>query len=176
MNYNDIIKYIDNNNDININILYDELINNVNKDILDFILYDKFNYEHIEEVNETIEEKIKRYDSVFKKSVKEKYKKCMITGKPLYMCQVAHIYPFSESDIIEKYDINNGLLLSIDLHLLFDNFKFIIDPDTHIVSFTDDVLNDDSMSYYITFHNTKIDLNNKNIYYLKKKYENIIKN
>jgi len=177
MNYNDIIKYIDNNNDKQINILYNELKNNLNKSLLDFIFYDKFDYEHIELPEElpekTIEEKIKRKDYDFRKSVIEKYKTCMITNKPLCISQVAHIYPYKLSDSDEKYDPENGLLLSAELHLLFDNFKFTIDPETNIITFSDDILEDNSMNYYRQYHNMKIDLNDKNKYYLRKKYSNI---
>jgi hypothetical protein len=73
MNYNDIINYIDNNIDKKIDVLYNELKNNIDITILNFIFYDRFNYEHINiNPNETYENKIKRKDNKFKESVTNK--------------------------------------------------------------------------------------------------------
>lgn len=95
-----------------------------------------------------------------------------VTNKPIHICQVAHIYPHKDCESIEKYDISNGLLLSAELHLLFDNFKFKIDPDTKFMKFLQDILDDDTMNYYKQYHNQLFPhhLTERNIYYLKKKY------
>jgi hypothetical protein len=152
---------------------YEELIKLYNDaiDKIDLIFYDLYKYEYTK-ITETIEEREKRLDSEFRNKVREKYKTCMITNKPLYVSQVAHIYPFKLCEPDEKYDISNGLLLSAELHLLFDtpDHKLIINPDTKIISFSEDILNDKSMIEYRQYQNMKIDLDEKNIYYLRKKY------
>lgn len=184
MNYNDIINYIDNDNDKNVDALYKELKYKINIDLLNFIFYDKFEYEYIEDEiieqqiienenkEETIEEREKRQDTLYRNIIQNKYKRCMITGKPLFVSQVAHIYPHKLCNQEEKYDINNGLLLSAELHILFDSTdnKLKIDPETQIISFSKEILEDETMSYYRQYHNKKINLDDKQIYYLKKKY------
>ena len=179
MNYNDIIKYIDDNNDKQINILYEELKNIVDINLLDFIFYDKFKYEYtkIIEKDETMEQREKRLDTEFRKTIRNKYTRCMITGKPLCVSQVAHIYPHNLCKPEEKYDPDNGFLLCAELHILFDSkdCDFKIDPETHLVTFSKNILEDITMSYYTQYHNKKIILNDRQKYYLKKKYDLFIK-
>ena len=75
------------------------------KEYLDYIFYALKEYEYIDdEKNETTEERHVRLDSVFKNEVKTKYSECIITGKPAWQCQVAHILPFKYSNDDEKYD------------------------------------------------------------------------
>lgn len=166
------IKNIEKDDIKNLCNLYNQLINNTDKDYLDYLFYSLKNYEHTD-IIETSEEKEKRFDKEFTKKIIKKYNNCCIlTRKPLYICQVAHIYPYARCAIDEKYDESNGLLLSTELHLLFDNDKFKIDPETQIMSFADDILNNDTISYYKQYHNKLFPykLTEKNIYYLKKKY------
>ena len=182
MNYNDIINYIDNNNDKNVDALYNELKYKINIDLLNFIFYDKFEYEHkeiiedkiIEEIiEENIEEREKRQDTIYRKLIQNKYKTCMITGKPLYISQAAHIYPHRLCTQEEKYDRENGFLLSAELHILFDSTdnKLKIDPETQIICFCEELLEDETMAYYRQYHNKKIELSDKQKDYLNKKYK-----
>ena len=171
------IKSIDKDNIIELANLYVELIKNNDTNYIDYLFYSLKKYEYTKiiettETIETIEEREKRLDTEFRNKVREKYKTCMITNKPLYVSQVAHIYPFKLCEPEEKYDISNGLLLSAELHLLFDtpDYKLRINPDTKIISFSEDILNDKSMIAYRQYHNMKIDLDEKNIHYLRKKY------
>ena len=149
---------------------YNELItfypNDKNK--IDFIFYDLFNYEP-----KKLTEKEQRKDTKFRNQVRAKYNNvCMITGKPIDICDVAHIYPFSQSSEIEKYDVDNGFLLSKELHVYFDlpTYDFKIDPDTSTIILSDDILTNSSLSEYHKYHNTKIKLNKQNKEYLRKKY------
>jgi hypothetical protein len=168
----DRIKNIDTNNKYNLCKLYNELKDNYNKDYLDYLFYSLKKYEYKEtEETEQIETREKRQDNEYRESIKKKFNYCCaVTNKPIYVCQVAHIHPYKLCNPEEKYDDSNGLLLSAELHLLFDNFKFIINPDTHIMTFSEDILQYESMSYYRQYHNAKINLSEKNIEYLKKKY------
>ena len=175
MNYNDIIKYIDDNNDKQINILYEELKNIADIDLVNFIFYDKFEYEYKEiiEKDETIEQREKRLDTEYRNTIRDKYKTCMITGKPLCVSQVAHIYPHTLCKLDEKYDPENGFLLSAELHILFDSkdCDLKINPKTQIITFSKKILEDDSMVEYKKYNNKKIELSAKQKYYLQKKYD-----
>jgi len=43
--------------------------------------------------------------------VKEYYRICIITERSDTVCEVAHIFPFSESDINDKYNPFNGHII-----------------------------------------------------------------
>jgi hypothetical protein len=128
-----------------------------------------FDFEYTQE---TTEERIKRKDTNFRNQVIEKYKRCIVTNKPLKYCQVAHIYPYAMSDETEKYDPDNALLLCSDFHIGFDHKEqdFIINPTTQSIELSEQILADNTMSDYHKYHNKKIDLSDSSIYYLKKKY------
>ena len=167
------IKSIDDNDINNLNNLYLKLIEENDKYYIDYLFYSLKKYEYKEiENTETIEQREKRLDTNYRNKVREKYKTCMITGKPLYLSQVAHIYPHTLCEPEEKYDFENGFLLSAELHILFDSTdnKLRIDPETQIISFSKEILEDDSMIEYRQYNNKKIELSAKQKYYLHKKY------
>jgi hypothetical protein len=59
-----------------------------------------------------------------------------------------------------RYDKYNGLLLRADLHVLFDNYTFSINPDTFIIEFDKDffILTND-ITEYKKFDGMKININ-----------------
>ncbi|WXH66085.1 ParB-like partition protein [Salmonella phage SeKF_80] len=58
---------------------------------------------------------------------------CAITGHNVTQClQAAHISPFADD---KNNNTSNGILMSADLHLLFDNHLMSINPDTLTVHF-----------------------------------------
>ena len=139
--------------------------------ILDMIFYDKFGYIH-----EETEDRIKRRDDKFKKEVKTRYKSCIITGKSVRICEVAHIIPFSGSNYHEKYNPDNGLLLCRELHQLFDTKSndLKINPETMCIELTEDILKDEGFQDYHQYNKKqlKIKLDDNTIKYLKQKYNN----
>jgi hypothetical protein len=170
---NDITSY--NLGDIDLNILYLDILDKYqNETLIDLAFYDLFDFEYKQTIiiEETIEERIKRKDAQFKKAVIEKYKRCIVTNKPLKYCQVAHIYPFALSDETEKYDPDNAFLLCADFHIGFDHTEsdFKINPNLKCINISELILADPTMSEYHKYHNKKIELSDRNIYYLKKKY------
>jgi hypothetical protein len=62
--------------------------------------------------------------------------KCIITGSTnSIVLEACHIISYSDcisnEDINnKKFDVNNGLLMKIDYHKMFDNFQFSINPTT----------------------------------------------
>jgi predicted restriction endonuclease len=139
-----------------------------NRTLLDIIFYDKYNYMY----GETMEEREKRRDYKFKKDVKDRYKKCIITGKSIKICEVAHIVAFRDASDMEKYDVNNGLILCCELHKLFDTKDKLlqIDADTLCIKFKKEILEDEGYVDYHKYHNMeiKVDLNDETIRYLRR--------
>lgn len=174
----DIIeKYINHNKNKSHKEIYLDLITNFNKEIeiqmINFIMYDKYNYVHNDK-EEVFEEKVKRLDNNFRKDVKEYYKKCIVTGRSSILCEAAHIYPFSQSEIDEIYNPNNGIYLCKDLHCLFDkkNNAMIITPEFKLI-LSDEILNDVEMSDYHKYHNKIIDIKPASKKYFEKYFEMI---
>lgn len=66
-------------------------------------------------------------DESFKNQVKKKYDKCIVSGNPVIECDVAHIVPLNQN---YNFDPDNGLLISTNLHRLFDLYYWTINPDT----------------------------------------------
>lgn len=98
---------------------------------------DNFNLEEIKIVVKLkfqgiIPEKAKQYCLVKKRTGQQNFRDfiirrdnfCILSDKHPSICQACHILDYKNSDNQEKYDINNGLLLSNDLHKAFDNNFF----------------------------------------------------
>ena len=118
---------------------YELLLEIYDKAIVDFYMYDKYNYLYRED---TIEPQINRNGQItFKKQLIERYGCCIISKNTENTCDAAHIIPYSELKNGNKYDIDNGLLLRTDLHRFFDNKILKINPITLIVSFNKEWLN-----------------------------------
>lgn len=67
---------------------------------------------------------------LYREGIINRYKKCIITGMSINVCEAAHIIPFSESDKDNNFNIDNGLLLNATLHKLFDKYHLSINPIT----------------------------------------------
>ena len=141
---NDIINYIEQHSNTDTKLIIYDIIKNFDnskivslEDTIDdilLILEIEFNIKDIIITNNEITEiREKRNDYQFRKSVINHYKKCIISGLNVKRCEVAHIKPFSQCDINEKYDPNNGLLLDSGLHKLFDRYEFSINPETYML-------------------------------------------
>lgn len=106
------------------------------KSIVDFIMYDLFEYAH----DDTHQNK--QYQSLqttrigqdeFRNALIKRYGKCIITDDDPQMCQACHIIPFKECN---NYQIDNGLLMTASLHKLFDDYDMTIDHINHIIKFS----------------------------------------
>jgi len=168
-------KIVAKNDHSNLKLLFEELIEKFTSDIekieIEFIMYERFKYKYVNNENnldESTEEKVKRKDNKFKEEVKKYYKNCVITGRSSKVCEVAHIKPFSESNSEEKYDPNNGLLLSADLHKLFDKKLLTINPETFELQLKDEVLSDIEFKDYYQYNgkNLEIKLESKKFFIL----------
>ena len=165
-----ILKKLDELNVSNDNIsdIFIELLNIYERPILNFIFYDKYKYIHLD----TAENKIRRQQYLFRKQLIDRYKKCIITGTSVSLCDAAHIIPYCDSDNDAKYDVNNGLLLVTDLHKMFDNGNLKINPITLKIELSDYALYNDDYKRYHKYHNMSLNitLNIETIGFLIKKY------
>jgi len=146
---------------------YESLLKRYDANLLS--LYFKYNYDYNYE--ETQENKIRRYQDKFRRDLIDRYKSCVITGNDIEMCDAAHILPFSESDLVSKYDVDNGLLLSGEMHKLFDRKHLKINPDTLCIEFSEKMLQNKNNNCN-QYHGTKLrsELNDNTKSYLKQVY------
>lgn len=160
--YNDIISY----DPINKAKIYKKMIKKHEKSQVDFIMYDTFGYIH---AKLGAHEK-RRDQNTFRKKLIKRYENCIITDTDEQICEACHIIPFTECDEVDKYNVDNGLLLRSDLHKLFDSKELKINPDTMILEFSEKILNNAKMQKYKKYHGKKINVNENSIAYLRKIY------
>lgn len=149
--------------------------------------YDKNYYEHYEFDNKifdfithdiTLKKLVsdRKGQKKFKKKLIKRYNnKCVISNIPIIVSEAAHIIPFSLCKTNNKYDVNNGLLLSANLHKLFDGYKMSINNYGYVV-FSHDVLSDKSYIDVHKYNNKFIKLNNKTMKNLNVHYKIFLKN
>jgi predicted restriction endonuclease len=160
MNKHQLEKFINNNDD-----------NSVTLETLLFVAYDLHKYEPD---NKITEKKLKRqYQYRFRKELENRYKKCIISKKSVTVCEACHIIPFSESDHKQIYDVNNGLLMSADLHKLFDKYIISIDNDRKLV-FAKNLLKDSAYKEFRRYDDVVIDLNKETMQNMKQHYEKFL--
>jgi len=151
-----IEKYIESNNN-----------NKITIETLLFIIYDVHKYNP---TGKLVEQQTKRqFQSKFKKQLEKTYKKCVISNRDMDLCEACHIIPFSESNNAQMYDVNNGLLLSSDLHKLFDKYNLSIN-ETGKVVLSDDILIKKSYSDYHKYDGIQLKLNSETLKNLKVHY------
>ena len=123
---NDLEEYLLTNNTVNENNYkqfnydsYEEF-----KIDLDFLLSNIYSDIHI--INfQTREQRLDQ--DTFRKELIKKYNRCVISDSIDIECEACHIIPYS---ICKNFDIDNGLLLSSDLHKTFDKYCWSINPKT----------------------------------------------
>lgn len=120
-----------------------------------------------------------RDDNYFRTKIKNKFKKCIICDNcPEYTYQVAHIWNYKDckTSAIDAYNINNGLLMCANTHILFDNNILQIKPvldcelnssDEYLATI---IINENEAREYYKYNNKQICLNYENIKYLEKRY------
>lgn len=68
---------------------------------------------------------------LFREKLIDKFGKCALEDLHPKLCEAAHILPYSDcKSKKDKYDINNGVLLSSTMHKAFDRNFFTIDEKT----------------------------------------------
>jgi hypothetical protein len=146
--------------------IYTRLINICDNSKLDFVMYDLYKYTH-----EHIKDKIIRKDQTyFRDELIQKYNSCIVSGSSSITCEACHIIPYSECDDEDKYNINNGLLLRSDLHILFDKKLIKINPETYCLELDNSILQDYNMQDYIKYNNKPLNISKFSYQYLKSIY------
>jgi len=145
--------------------IYNNLVQQYDSDKLDFVMYDLYKYIH-----EPTHEKIIRKDQTyFRNELINIYKTCIITGSSPILCEACHIIPYSECEA-DKYNIDNGLLLRSDLHILFDKKLIKINPYNQCLELDSSLLHDITMKDYIKYNNIKLNISKSSYKYLKSIY------
>jgi hypothetical protein len=175
-------KNINTNIDIN-NILSQEFINNLlNIYSIEKVIYCLkylFDIEIIFDTELKYKSSIARDDNEYKKAVKNKFKKCIICDNcPEYTYQVAHIWNYKncKNNIEDVFNINNGLLMCANSHLLFDNHILKLQVSNELYSATEFevkiIIDKNKANEYNKYNNKSIFLNYENIKYIEKRYSN----
>jgi hypothetical protein len=169
LNIENVIINIDNIDDIT--DIYIKLIEQFDRITVDLYLYHTYQYLYNDNDDNIDEIKRKRVKQIlFRKKLINRYNVCIITGADEIVCKACHIIDFSKCNINDKYNVNNGLLMRLDLHILFDLYKLIIDINTLTIKLTDDILLNENMSDYRKYNNKQINIHEDSIIYLKQFY------
>jgi len=88
-------------------------------------------YMFVMQINFYKEEKQRHYRKKFSDIIFKKYNKCIVTNRGINVeLEACHIVSVSEGG---DYTESNGLLLNRNLHKLYDNYIWSINPDTLII-------------------------------------------
>jgi hypothetical protein len=179
--YNDVIEMINKYSDV-ISLdeqytLHNMLIfaHKFDYDLIKFVMYEKFGYIHDSIKLFDLKEN-RLYQNIFRKSLIDRYKTCVISNDGEIVCEACHIIPYVDCNKNEKYDINNGILLTSSLHKLFDTYMFSINPDDKRVHFNKKILNDNNYCNHTKYSGEVVKLNNETCRYLKNHYNKFIVN
>jgi hypothetical protein len=116
------------------------------------------------------------YKNLLKDEVEENlgYTQCMVENLSYPSLVASHIKPFIKSDDNEAYDPNNGLLLSRNFDILFDQGYITFDNLGKIICSRE--LNQDVINHISNYKLEPIFINPKRLYYLEFHQNNIFKN
>ena len=112
---------------------------------------------------------------IYREKLIERFERCPISNTHYKLCEACHILPYSESKKKEKFDVNNGILLSSTIHKAFDRKYFTIDENTCKIKILEENIKKDNLDKNdiidLIDENKYIkNLDNKNCkYYLKKR-------
>lgn len=137
-----------------------------------YILYLNFLLKNVYNIR-IVENKKKRMGQTeFREGIIKKFNNCcIITGNDcLDELTAAHVIPVHDS---ENYDIDNGLLLSENLHRTFDKYKWAVNPDTCKI----EINQNENVGSIIKYANTELNLDISPELYtnLKHHYRNFLK-
>ena len=116
---------------------------------------------------------------IYKNQLKEEteeqlgFVKCMVENLSYPSLVASHIKPFINSDENEAYDPNNGLLLSRNMDILFDQGYISFDNNGNIIHSTQ--LQKDVVEYLQSFYLLPIFINEERINYLNYHWKYIFK-
>jgi predicted restriction endonuclease len=105
--------------------------------------------------------------------LEKKYGCCIVSGDGVLTCEACHIVPYSESDVSNKYDIKNGILLTASLHILFDKHLMSINENGYVV-LSKKILSDKSYKNFNQFNNKKVTLDKQTMNNMKNHYDKFV--
>lgn len=133
--------------------------------------------------NRKTNEKYRKHQNKYRKSVLDRDTKCLITGiENSCALEACHILPYVLCDEQKKYDINNGLTLTSTIHQLFDEGLITFDHKNGKILLSN-LLSTNDINWLKKQINNQIELSKisnidfkKMSVYLKFHYENIFRN
>ena len=168
--YDELSEFVNKYNIEDKKILYDFIIKTkqYEKELVDLVMCNLYDY-----VNKPTEIKDKRdKQTLFRNDLVNKYKRCIISNYNELTCQACHIIPYCDSDDSMQYNLDNGILLNSELHILFDKYLWSINSD-QIVKFSDIILNNIEFERFHQYHNKKLNILNTNTLNNLEKHYNI---
>jgi hypothetical protein len=155
--YDKLYKLILNIDKNEIVYIYTKLCTEYEPKIVKFIFYELYDYEIDEKKYK--KQLIRIHQDKFREDLIQLYKKCVMSNVSHF--QACHIIPFPKSNIENKYNKYNGILLKADLHELFDDYIFSINPETYTVQFNNVFFKDEpNKQEYQRFDNKILNLAN----------------
>ena len=101
------------------------------------------------------EKNTRLHQNIFRSSLIKRDKQCIISKTDCEQCEAAHIIPLSENN---NYELDNGILLSSNLHKLFDKYYWSINPETQLVEINKKLINGRSFDCNI-YDGYKVNIN-----------------
>lgn len=157
-------------------IYYDEILKKLSEtssEAEDIILIDdEANNKSLKGEEKQAFVKVRINQSVFRKRLLKRYKKCCLCGVEIEaMLRASHIKPWAESNAIEKLDVENGLLLCPNHDALFDSGLISFDDNGQIL-ISNELTKDDRtfMNIVPSMKITITDGNRNYLSYHRKKY------
>ncbi len=120
---------------------------------------------------ETKENKEREERENFRKDCIEKYKRCIITNVFYKECDACHIVPYS----VGLNNVNNSILLTKNLHGLFDDGFWTIDAETGDILISPEIENEETTIHLYKNKNLNHILNEELSRNLEWHYNNIFK-
>ena len=170
--YNEIIKFLDINNNDDEYLIYQILCKKFNTNYVILYFYKILNI-NILKNKKNKQNRDNTKQQKLRKKCMERDKECIISGSNYIQCETAHIIPLDICNSEEAYDINNTIFLSAEIHILFDKYLFSINENLRIV-LSNKVLTDKEGFKNIYKYNNiclKTKLNKKQKEYLKNHYQ-----
>lgn len=169
-----LIKIVNKYDETKLNDFIKILKSKYNNDLINFILYDKYNYFDLDNKKKECEKRKKQNE--FRRMIIKRDNKCIVSGAGVKVCEACHIKPFCDSNIIEKYSLHNGILLDSSIHKLFDSDYLVsINPETKRFEVSHKIIDKKEYENIVKYHNKITTINLNNYDYLKEHYNEFLK-
>lgn len=174
--YNEPYEYEIMYNDV-LNSFYDNDLTNLH--IINFIFYDMFKINVFTFRNLSVISNKRLGQCIFRKKLIEFYKNCIISGDDFEQCHACHIIEYSKT---KNNSLENGLLLNLNNHNLFDKFylgfkfknNFNALYDEYEIVLNEKIKNNKNYKNYHGLDKNIVKINKNSKPYLDEKYDEFL--